>query len=409
MLYRLGTRLENRVTGRLAALLLMLTFGFLKLAKEGGEDIPATMCLVASIYFLVGYLQTGERRQFYAGSAVGGLAIAFKLTLGLVVPIIALAFLLRASGEDGLLRRALWRPRLLVGGAALGAVVICLGFPTLLVGDFEAIGARWFDRTGRLERAVGPTAPTWWWFLRTYASGFGWPLLIGAMGALAASIVHLVRLAPSRAALRERVPGFDERALLVGALVLFLLFFSQWHDWRVHHILPTFPLAMVVLADSLERLRGHRKRVGHVALAVVVVSSAIYAGVGVGMYASMPRDEATGWLNENAEEDATMEVYFHAFFENAIPHGMDLNTPLDGPAERDPCPEYIQVGDKELLYLQDISDAQRSSEVNSNQTLGRSTSGRCWKASTTTRSSPSSDSDRRTSSPIARSRGRYVT
>ncbi|MBX0287814.1 glycosyltransferase family 39 protein [Halomicroarcula sp. F28] len=366
LLYRLGTRLENRATGRLAALLLTLTFGFLKLAKEGGEDMPATMCFVASIYFLVGYLQTGERRQFYAGSAVGGLAIAFKLTLGLVVPIIALAFLLRARVEDGPLWRVFWQPRLLVGGAALGAVVICLGFPTLLVGDFQAIDARWFDRTGRLERAVGPTAPAWWWFLRTYASAFGWPLLVAAMGALVASIVNLARFAPSRAALRERAPGFDERALLVGALVAYLLFFSRWHDWRVHHILPTFPLAMLLLADSLDRLRGHRQRVGHAALAVVVVTAAIYAGVGVGQFTSMPRDEATEWLDENAEEDATMEVYFHGFFENAIPHGMNLNTPLDGPAERDPCPEYIQVGDKELLYLQDIPDAQRSSEVNSN-------------------------------------------
>jgi hypothetical protein len=85
------------------------------------------------------------------------------------------------------------------------------------------------------------------------------------------------------------------------------------------------------------------------------------------MYASMPRDEATEWLNENAEENATMEMYYHAFFENAIPHGMDLNTLLEaeGSPERNPCPEYIQVGDKELLYLQDIPDAQRSSEVNS--------------------------------------------
>ncbi|WP_276249775.1 ArnT family glycosyltransferase [Haloarcula rara] len=362
LLYRLGTRLENRVTGRLAALLLMLTFGFLKLAKEGGEDIPATMCFVAALYFLVGYVQTGDRRQFYAGCLAGGAAMAFKLTLGLVVPVTVLAFLLRARIADGSLRRALWQPRLLVGGALLGALMIVVGHPTALVGDFDAVYHRWFGRFGRTNRAVGPTAPTWWWFLRTYGSAFGWPLLLGAIGGLIASVAYLARLAPGRAALRERVPGFDERVLVIGALVAYLLFFSQWHDWRVHHILPTFPLAMVVLADSLERLCGHRKRVGHAALAVVVVTAAVYAGVGVGQFASMPRDEATEWLNENAEEDATMEVYFHAFFENAIPHGMDLNyPPIDENA--DPCPDYIQVGDKELLYLQDIPKSQRSGEV----------------------------------------------
>jgi len=98
-------------------------------------------------------------------------------------------------------------------------------------------------------------------------------------------------------------------------------------------------------------------------MALIVVSSAVYASVGVGMYGSMPRDEATDWLNENADEDATMEVYFHAFFENAIPHGMDLIIPPEDNRETDPCPEYIQVGDKELLYLQDIPQSQRSSEV----------------------------------------------
>jgi hypothetical protein len=363
LLYRLGTRLRDRATGRLAAILLTVTFGFLKLAKEGGEDMPATMCFVASLYLLVGYLQTGERRQFYAGCAAGGLAIAFKLTLGLLVPVIAFAFLLRARLEDGSFRRVLWRPRLLVGGAALGAAAIVVGHPTALVGDFEAVSARWFGRTGRPDRVVGPTAPTWWWFLRTYGSAFGWPLLLAAIGGLAASLVHLARLAPGRGALRERIPGFDERALLVGTLVLYLLFFARWHDWRVHHILPTFPLAAVVLADALNRLRADRQRAGRAVMAFVVVSSAIYAGVGVGMYASMPRDEATTWLEENAEEGDTMEVYFHAHFENAIPHGMDLNTPPEDGAELDPCPEYIQVGDKELLYLQDIPIEQRSSEV----------------------------------------------
>ena len=43
---------------------------------------------------------------------------------------------------------------------------------------------------------------------------------------------------------------------------------------------------------------------------------------------------------------------------------MDLNVPREKRTETDPCPDYIQVGDKELLYLQDIPKSQRSSEVN---------------------------------------------
>ena len=357
LVYRLGTRLRDRATGRLAALLLSVTFGFLKLAKEGGEDMPATLCFVAALYLLVGYAETGQRRQFYAASAVGGLALAFKLTLGLVVPVVALAFLLRCRGEDG----RLWQPRLLLGGAVLGAVVIGLSYSALLVGDFDAVYVRLFGKTGRTSKALAPTAPTWWWFTRTYASAFGWPLLVAAVLGVAASVERLLDIAPSTR--RERAPEFDKRALVVGALALFVLFFAQWHDFRVHHLLPTFPLVAVLLADVLTRLRDRRRTVGRVAIAVVVVSSAVYAGVGVGMYASMPRDEATEWLTDNADEDATMETYYHGFLENAIPHGMDINPIWRGRGEYQVCPEYIQVGYKELLYLQDIPDDQRGADV----------------------------------------------
>ena len=362
LLYRLGTRLSDRATGRLAALLLAVTFGFLKLAKEGGEDIPATMCLVGALYLLVGYLQTGSRRQFYAASMVGGLGIAFKLTLAPLVPIFGLAFLLRARTAGGRWYRALWQPRLLAVGAYLGAAVILMGFPTALVGNFEAVGRRLFGRTGRASLTVGPTAPLWWWFLRTYASAFGWPLLLAAVGGVTASVVHLLQRFPARDRLRERVPGFDERALLVACLGAFLLFFAGWHDFRVHHLLPTFPLVAVLVADSLDRLRAYREPLGRAVMAMLVVSSAVYAGLGVALYASMPRDDATDWLNENTDENATMEAYFHGFVENAVPHSMDVNPVWNHSAAR-ACPEYIQIGYKDLLYLRDIPLDQRANDV----------------------------------------------
>lgn len=82
---------------------------------------------------------------------------------------------------------------------------------------------------------------------------------------------------------------------------------------------------MVLLADALGRLVARRRAVGRVALAAVLVGSAVYAGVGVGLYASMPRDDATAWLADDADDNATMETYYHGFVENAIPHGMGIN------------------------------------------------------------------------------------
>ncbi|MXR51717.1 dolichyl-phosphate-mannose--protein mannosyltransferase [Halovenus sp. WSH3] len=365
LVYRLGTELRNRWTGRVAAVLLTVTFGFLKLAKEGGEDIPATMCLVLTLLYLLRYLRTGHRRQFYLASVAGGVAIAFKLTVAPLVLLFVLAFALSARTEEGTWREVLWEPRFLLKGAGIGAVTILLGFPTALVGHIDLVAIRIGGGAGRTGTAVGPTAPLWWWFLRTYVSAFGWPLLVGTAGGVVGAVATLRRLAPET--LRTPAPEFDERLLLVAVLGCFWLLFSTFHDFRVHHLLPTVPVLMVLLADWLWLLRDRRRQVGRVLTAGLVVSSALYAGVGVGMYASMPRDEATEWLSENADEDATMETYYHGFLENAIPHDMRINPiwrGMDDPAV-EACPTYIQVGYKELLYLQDIPDDQRGYDIDS--------------------------------------------
>jgi hypothetical protein len=172
-------------------------------------------------------------------------------------------------------------------------------------------------------------------------------------------------LAPDN--LRAPAPEFEQRLLLVAGLGCFWLLLSTWHDFRVHHLLPTIPLLLVLLSDMLWRLRNHRKMATRVVVAGVLVCSTLYAGVGVGMYASMPRDEATEWLSDNADEDATMETYYHGFVENAIPHDMRINPiwrGMDDPAVES-CPTYIQLGYKELLYLQDIPEEQRGYDIDS--------------------------------------------
>ena len=83
--YRLGTAVVDRPTGRLAATILTLTFGFLTIAHEGGEDMPALFFVLLALNFLYVYVESGERLPFYVGAACGGAAIAFKLTAAPVI------------------------------------------------------------------------------------------------------------------------------------------------------------------------------------------------------------------------------------------------------------------------------------------------------------------------------------
>ncbi|CCQ34125.1 ArnT family glycosyltransferase [Halorhabdus tiamatea] len=345
--YRIARTIADRSTGRLAALLLTLTFGFLTIAHEGGEDMPALFFLLVAVYLLVRYVHTGADWQFFAASAAGGVAIAFKLTTAPVIGLIAVAHLLRAR-ESTEWPRSLYRPRLLATGAALGALTILLGFPTALVGAFEPFLERIFGGpVGRATHATGPDAPTWWWFARQYFSGLGLPMVVASLTAVVATVALAVR--------RRLSAG---RVFVLIAFLAFVALFVPWHDFRVHHLLATFPLLAILVAAWLVDLRERRATVARVLTVALVVSSAAYAGVGAAGYADMPRDRAAAWLDDTIGENETIEVYTRHFQDTALPHGATV-THREG--EFTACPEYIMLTYRDLLYLDEDTYYRTSS------------------------------------------------
>lgn len=343
--YRLGVATRDRATGNLAALLLTFSFGFLTIAHEGGEDMPALFFVLLALYLVVRYVQTDDRTLFLAGSAAGGAAIAFKLTAAPVILLIGLAYFLRVRRAGSEWRGALFRPGLVVGGAALGLLTIVLGFPTALVAGPEPFIERVFGGSAaRASHATGPDAPIWWWFLRGYFSGLSLPLFFAGVAGVVGSVLTL----------RRGDGDFDAELLVLVGLAAYVLLFSQWHDFRVHHLLPTFPLIMVLLAGSLLRYNDRRPGLARPAIAVLLVTSGTYAVVGDMGYAAMPRDQAEDWLAENAPENATMEVYRRDFQDAAVPFWMNINHAYgrEGRGEElVDCPQYIQLGYRDLLYL----------------------------------------------------------
>ena len=342
--YRLGVDLAGRRTGRLGALFLTLTFGFLTIAHEGGEDMPATFLLLLTLVLLVRYVRTGDASHFLAASAAGGLAIGFKLTAVPVIVLIGIAHLYRAV-QGGEFAWGRVRPALVIAGAATGLLVIVLSFPTTWVGRLDLVFQRIFG--GSLARAGHPTGPdahVTWWFLRGYLSGLGLPLfLASALGVLA-----------SAKRLLDRPEGADVALLVVTGLVTSLAIFSQWHDFRVHHLLGTMPLLAILLAWSASRFLDRSPGLARPAIAVLLVSSAAYAGVGVATYADMPRDQAVSYLEANADEGDTLEVYRRHLQDTAVPHSMTVSHAFgpETPAERpSTCPTYVQLGYRDLLYL----------------------------------------------------------
>ncbi|WP_459191908.1 ArnT family glycosyltransferase [Halosimplex sp. J119] len=347
--YRIGTVMRDRTTGRLAALLLSFTWGFLVLAHEVGEDVPALFFFLLVVYWCIRYTQTGDAALFLAASLAGGIAIAVKLTAVVCVLLIATAFVLRVGNAGDDWREALVRPRLLVVGAALGAGAIYFGFPAVVSGGLEPLVARITrGTTGKTDPHGWRIEPAWWWFLRGYLNGMGLPLFVASVGGLVASIPRVVR----------RSAEADGVALTLVTVAAYGRLYANWGYIRTHHLLFTMPLLVVVLAVGLMRLYDYRERVGGPLIALLLVTSGLYAGVGDLGYASQARDGATGWLDSNAAPNATVETYPDDPQEAAVPHWMTVYRPTNRNATpggakesgmdwllaiEERCPDYIQL------------------------------------------------------------------
>jgi hypothetical protein len=368
--YRIGATARDRATGRLSALLFTFTWGFLVLAHEAGEDVPSVFFFLLATYFALRYVETGSARTFYRGCLAGGVAAAMKLSGGMAAVLIGVAFLQRAvrEADDEGWRGALVRPRLLGIGFVLGTGAILAGYPSVLIGVPQEFG-------GRVTRAVGSKStphgwlvrPGWWWITRSYLNGAGLPLAVGYLGGLLAALP----------AVRRRTPEAVTRTLALVGVVGFLAVMGGWAYVRVHHLLPTFPLLAVLLALALGDVRERLPRLGRAVVAVLLVTSAIYAGVGVLGYAAQPRDQATQWLADRGE-NATVETYVGDPQEAGVPHGMSTNhvgnrTMAIGGVRQTPsvpewtlemprrCPEYIQLTyHRSLLFLAPDDHSKRS-------------------------------------------------
>jgi len=316
--YRIGTVMDGRRAGRLAALLLSLTWGFLIVAHEVGEDVPSLFFLLCVVYAALRYVDSGAPGWFYGGCLAGGTAMAFKLTAAVAVPLLGTAFLLRARRPETTRASALTRPKLLVVGGACGAAAVFVGYPGVILGGVDVLT----DRIARGAASKGSLhgyvqAPSWWWLLRGSAHAAGLPLLL----ALLAS----VPLAFLRA--RERsLAGAGATLALVGVAV-YRVVFSLWSYIRPHHLLPALVLLSFVLAVVLANWIERRPAVARPVVAALLVTTALYAGVGVLGYASQPRDGATDWLAGHVDGNDTVETYVTDPQEAPIPHGVTVSHP----------------------------------------------------------------------------------
>ncbi|WP_167837417.1 glycosyltransferase family 39 protein [Halosimplex halophilum] len=354
VVYRIGTTLRDRATGRLAAALLTVTWAVLILAHEAGEDVPSLFFLLLSLYYAVRYVETGVDRVFYWGALAGGVSIAFKLSGGVSAILLGVAHLQRARrSEDGFVGGAL-RPKFLATGILIGLGTIAAGYPSVVFGAPAEFGARLARSFGAKSEPHGwLVQPSWWWILRSYLHAVGLPLAVGLAGGALAALARVRE---------DSLPADGLRLALVGAGV-YLAVYSSWRYVRTHHLLPVVALLVVVLAVGLGRLRDRRPTVGRAVVALLLVTSAVYAGAGTLAYASQPRDQAVDYLRSEAGPDDTVETYTYDPQDAAVPHSgrVDARFGVSPETFADRCPAFVVLNyHKSILYLAPDSWGKRA-------------------------------------------------
>lgn len=355
IVYRIGTEVRDRATGRLAALLTTLTWGLLVLAHEAGEGVPALFFFLLAVYLSLRYVESASRRTFYLGCLCGGLAAGYKFNAGVAALVLGAAHLTVARRAEKSWWRAFLQPRFLVTGMAIGAVAIAASYPQVLVGAP-------FELTDRIGRGVAAkddihswlVQPSWWWIARGYLNGLGLPLAVASLGGLAAAAVWTGE--------RSRVGVFARLSLLAIWVTLFV--YSRWAYVRTHHLLVTFPLLVVLVAIGAERLRERRGTVAVVLVTVLLLTTGAYAVVGDLGYANQGRDQSAAWLAGHSEPEDTIEVYVRDPQEMGVPHDITINKPpVPEAMQAAPlrCPEFILLEQhRSLLYLAPANHSYRA-------------------------------------------------
>lgn len=316
--YRLGVQMEGRFVGRLAAVMLALSVGFFSQGHLVGEEMPMLFFLLLTLVLADRYIQTGDIPIFLLGSVTGGAAIAFKLSGGVAAIALGAALLLRWIYTTDTVRDVL-RPQLVLGGLAIGIASIWIGIPSILVGGLpelvDRVAGSVSSKTGRTG---GFSASIWYWFVYQYVSGLGIPLFIA--GSVGASLTG-VRL------VTDRTTAHPLHWILFISIFIFLLVYSRWEFVRIRHLVPTYPAILILFAAEVNRWRetNNAWKIIRIGLAVVLVTTAAFAGAAEYQYITDPRDEATEWVAENVEQGASMEVYDNSISSLGTPHGRETS------------------------------------------------------------------------------------
>jgi hypothetical protein len=270
LVFSWARRLQGDMAGLLAAAMLLLDPVMLAYGHIVQSDIGLALAFPLACWLLARLLETpGLRAALWAGLAIG-LALAMKYTALILLPTLAVLWLLHRWRPHAA-PRLTWK-HLLTLAATAWASILLLYFPHWLPAPpidsatAAALGVpRWFlvlrpvlvppeYFKGAAITLLHASGGNMAW-LNGHWSDHGWWYYFPLAFAMKSPLPFLIFLATGVALavrFRRELP-FAELAAWVGALVYLLCAMSSKADIGVRHILPVYPLVSVAAACSLVR------------------------------------------------------------------------------------------------------------------------------------------------------------
>jgi hypothetical protein len=319
LLFTIGRRCADEMTGLLAAWLGAVTMGLVNMAHFAtGESMLFMLCLWALWRFTI-VADRGSMRDYVLAGVATGLACSTKYTPWVLAVPFVIAHVSGRGLRQALSMRGLQQMAVTlactIGGFLATSPYAVLSWPLFR----DALVVTWF--TGAPGGSLAALERSWGPYISILGNGLGWPLFVLSLVGI---VLGVLRSAGADAAFRRWF------LIHLSWIVVFYAFYGLTSHRALRFILPIGPsLALIAAMAGMSLVRSVGAGAGRTVAAAMTIGVALYstayAARASHMFATDTRYAAGRWVQQRALPPGmgvdyfTIESYLPYFDRPAFP------------------------------------------------------------------------------------------
>lgn len=350
--YLLAKRIYNQRAGFLAGLIVALTSGFVNIAHRATEEILFPFLVVLTFYFLLSFYHTRQEKFYYLSSISLGLAAGSKALAGLlVIPVVFILFVVYKGDQIDNLgfpfvdKYAVFLYRTIITGF-LSVLSYLATTPSIFAYHreyYEVVVLRYLMGDGIKNFSLQHSGL----LINTLNLAEAFGLLLFIFIFVATGYLFYYCLSEKR---------YDLLSIFLF-LVPYFVFTAVYNRAQYPRVMAMVPLLSIfggIFADKV--LDRDFWRSGLILL-VVLGFSFWFVASGLQDFKNDSRMEASNWLEENLEEEVSVDVHSQYYYLPEFPDRVEVNRLVvtEGPNEDwDRASRRIEDGEPDYIVMTSI-------------------------------------------------------